>query len=475
MQCSQREGVYIETLGCPKNVADSEGFKKRLVLAGVPVKDSPEEAEFIIVNTCGFIEDAKRESIEEILRLASFKQKIRTRRFTHATNTSTVTFTNNNVEKAVPKLVVMGCLVKRYFRELKKELPEVDAFFGVNEEDNIIAYLKSNSSTISGDSNRCDSFGLETVSFVTNKVKAGLKSSKGFQLLPSPPYAYLKISDGCNRKCSFCVIPKIKGPYWSIEPDKIIREAQELISKGYKELILVGQEISSYGRDRRDFPSLRDLIKEITGIPGDFWVRLLYLHPASITEELLEEVASNNKVCKYLDIPLQHSEDRILRLMRRPGSKEQYRRLIKRIRSIIPDVTIRTTFIVGFPGETDGDFNGLIDFIKEIEFDRLGVFKYSREEGTPAFNFKGQLPDKIKKKRYDEIMKLQAEISLRKNLSLVGKKMRCLIDYKGLGRLQSQAPEIDGMVLLNSTSISDFVDVIITRAYEYDLEGLVAK
>jgi len=454
MLYSRKEGVYIETLGCPKNVADSEAFKKRLLESGIPLAYSPQEAEFIIVNTCGFIEDAKRESIEEILRLSSFKNY-----YLHREYNSQRLSPPSTAKTDIPRLVVMGCLVKRYEKELRKELPEVDAFFGLNQEE-VIAYLKANKQQSTATTLQ------ETVTSVTE--------------LNNSPYAYIKISDGCNRRCSFCVIPKIKGPYFSVEPEEIIQQAEELISRGYKELILVGQDITSYGRDRRGFPSLRDLIREITAISGDFWVRLLYLHPDSLTEELLEEIALNEKVCRYLDIPLQHSEDRILRLMRRPGTKEQYRRLIKKIRTLIPDITIRTTFIVGFPGETEQDFKGLMDFIQEIEFDRLGVFKYSREEGTAAFNLKDQLSRRIKEKRFAQIMRLQAEISFKKNLSMVGKRVKALIDELdktiAYGRLQSHAPEIDGMVIIKNAGnlkVGEFHNIIITGAYEHDLEAEV--
>ncbi len=461
MLYSRKEGVYIETLGCPKNVADSEAFKKRLLESGISLVSRPEEAEYIIVNTCGFIEDAKRESIEEILRLSSFKKiylhRYNSQRLSPPSTAKTDTLGTNN--RDFPRLVVMGCLVKRYERELRKELPEVDAFFGLNQEE-VIAYIKANKQKSTATRLR------KTVTSATE--------------LNNPPYAYIKISDGCNRRCSFCVIPKIKGSYYSVEPEKIIQQAEEFISRGYKELILVGQEITSYGRDRKGLPSLRDLIRKITAISGDFWVRLLYLHPGSLTEDLLEEIASNEKVCKYLDIPLQHSEDRILRLMRRPGTKEQYRRLIQRIRTLIPDINIRTTFIVGFPGETDQDFKGLLDFIKEIEFDRLGVFKYSREEGTAAFNLKNQLPRRIKEKRFAQVMRLQAEISFKKNLSMINKRVRALIDEidgtVAYGRLQGHAPEIDGMVIIKNSGnlkVGEFHNIIITGAYEHDLEGKV--
>lgn len=435
-----RDAVTIVTLGCPKNIADSGALRDKLLEAGISIVESPERARFIIVNTCGFIEDAKRESIEEILRLSKVKK--------------------NGTE-----ILAMGCLVKRYRKELERELPEVNAFFSLGEEEKIIDYIKDRV---------CKVHGI----FNSKLIKSQLLTLSPRELKPPTfPYAYIKISDGCRRRCTFCAIPGIKGKYKSIEPQRILEEAERFLRAGVRELILVGQEISSYGIDRPDFPSLVELLRNLSSLSGDFWIRLLYLHPASIDNRLLHEIASNKKVCKYLDIPLQHSEEKILRLMKRPGSKEAYRKLIEKIRSLIPDVTIRTTFIVGFPKETEKDFRGLLDFVKEMEFDRLGAFKYSPEEGTPACNLRGQVSGKIKDRRYDELMRLQAEISLKKNLSLVGKRLRCLVeevkDGTGFGRLESQAPEIDGIVFIKGRDLKPgtFRDVIIKKAYDYDLEA----
>ncbi len=422
----QVKGVHIVTLGCPKNTADSRDLMERLIEAGIPVTESPERAGFIIINTCGFIEDAKRESIEEILRLAALKK--------------------NGTE-----IIPIGCLVQRYKKELGRELPEIKTFFGLGEEEKIIQYINNRT----------------TERFL----------QPGPVLQAPSSYAYIKISDGCRRRCTFCAIPMIKGRYKSIEPEKILKEAEKLLSAGVKELILVGQEISSYGIDRPACPPLNKLLREISSIPGDFRIRLLYLHPQSISDELLEEIALNKKICKYLDMPLQHSEDRILKLMKRPGSKNSYKRLIQHIRSIIPDVTLRTTFIVGFPGETEKDFKGLLYFVKEMEFERLGAFRYSREEGTPACYFKGHVSQRTKDRRYDELMRLQTEISLKKNLSLIGRRMICLIDEVnegvGYGRLEGQAPEIDGLVIIKGNDLrpGTFREVLIKKAYDYDLEA----
>ncbi len=429
MHSSKRQGVYITTLGCPKNIVDSRHLREMFLKKGIPVFDSPEEAGAIIINTCGFIKDAKKESIEEILRHIEFK-------------------------KDGKKIIVYGCLAQRYRDELKNEIPEIDMIFGINEEEKIIEGA------------------IKTLKILPERAK------------PSPyrasatPYEYIKISDGCNRKCTFCAIPSIKGKMKSIRPDIILKEAESLIKEGVKELIIVGQDITSYGKDTKGFPSLIELLRELTTIKGDFWLRLMYLYPTGIDDKLIEEIRENPKICKYLDIPIQHSEERILRLMNRPASKEFYRSLIKRIRSIIPDIALRTSIIVGFPGETYDDFNALKDFIKEMEFDHLGAFIYSEEEGTPAVNIKGKVSESIKKRRYDELMRLQAEISLKKNLKLIGKKLRCLIDDvdgAGFGRLERHAPEIDGMVIVKGNELKkgEFVDVIIKKAYDYDLEAEV--
>jgi len=427
--------ISIISLGCPKNLVDSEDLINRLYKEGFVYTEEPEDAGLILVNTCGFIEDAKRESIEEILRFRETK-------------------------KHGKRLIVFGCLAKRYREELIKEIPEIDAIYGVGEEEEIVNYCRS----ISGESEN------------------GRPSRQDRAYLQTGSYAYLKIAEGCNRGCTFCVIPSIRGPYRSLSPDEVINRAEGYISSGIKELILVAQDISSYGRDLRNGYDLSFLLKDIASIKGDFWIRLLYLYPSSIDDRLIETIAEEVKICNYLDIPLQHSEEGILKAMGRWGSKEHYKRLIMRLRDAIPGVTIRTTFIVGFPGEKERDFEGLKRFVEEMEFDRLGVFTYSREEGTKASRLDGQIPKRVREKRRAEIMSTQSRISLNKNLESVGHVYRALIDEVNgeiaIARLYSQAPEIDGVVIIEDSSgleAGDFVDVKIIEAFDYDLKAEVLR
>jgi len=303
-----------------------------------------------------------------------------------------------------------------------------------------------------------------------------------FQYTAEPPsYRYVKIAEGCSRRCSFCVIPEVRGSFRSIKPEKILKEAEDFVNSGIKELILVAQDITQYGKEWKGY-NLTSLIKDLCSISGDFWIRLLYLYPADINQDLIKTVAEQEKVVKYLDIPMQHSEERILRLMGRRGTRKEYIKKIKQIREAIPGVTLRSTLIVGFPTETEDEFQRLVDFIEEVQFDRLGVFKYSREEGTKAYNLKGQIPENVKNRRLDEIMSRQAVISLEKNRALTGKKYSALIDYvdadMAIARLYCHAPEIDGVVILENTSdlkAGEKVKVLITEAYEYDLKGVIVS
>ncbi|MCI4625371.1 MAG: 30S ribosomal protein S12 methylthiotransferase RimO [Candidatus Magnetoovum sp. WYHC-5] len=421
--------VFITTLGCPKNEADSNHLLDLLVKEGIYHTDNPAEASLILVNTCGFINDAKEESIEEILRFIELRA-------------------------SGQRILVFGCLAKRYKEELMKEIPEIDALWGIGDEQLIVQYCK-------------------------NHVKAINKKSP---LVPmsfnSQPYEYLKIADGCNRHCTFCIIPKIKGHFKSEHPDNILKKAQNAIIAGKKELILVAQDLTSYGSDNGY--SLERLIDDIASISGDFWLRLMYLYPLSVDELLLQKIKTEDKVCKYLDIPLQHSKDKILRAMGR-GINNDYINFLTNIRKEIPDVVLRTAFIVGFPGEEEDDFMGLLDFIQEIQFDRLGVFAYSREEGTKAFKMKPVLPRYVIKHRIDRLMELQADISYKKNIAYVNKSFKALIDEKDsagntFARLYSHAPDVDGCVFIENVSnnvTGEFVNVKITNAHTYDLIGEV--
>lgn len=430
--------INIVTLGCPKNQVDSEHLIEKFSSSGFLHSESPERADIILINTCGFIRDAKEESIEEILRLSEIKNG--------------------------KKIIVFGCLAQRYREELTKEIPEIDAIFGVGQENEIVEYCKG----LTIDKKQRTPKDIKLT--LTNSLSAVTKS-----------YAYLKIADGCDKRCTFCVIPLIRGRFKSVQPDNILAEAEGYLKKGIKELILVAQNITSYGKDLKDYNLIR-LLKDLTCLKDDFRLRLLYLYPSEISKELLETIASEKKIQKYLDIPFQHSEDKILRSMGRRGTRKEYIKLIRDIRRFIPGIALRTTFIVGFPGETEEDFQGLIDFIEEIRFDRLGVFKYSREEDTPASRLKGQIPERVKNRRFDEIMKRQAVISYEKNKELIGKTFEAIVDEISgktvIARLYSHAPEIDGVVFIDNKEdkikrVADIVTVRITDAYDYDLKGVL--
>lgn len=420
--------VSLLSLGCPKNLVDSETLLRKLADKGIYYTASHEDSDIIIVNTCGFIESAKQESIEEILTLSQLKK-----------------------DSPWKKLVVFGCLAKRYGEVIQHEIPEIDALWGVGDDEKIVEYCRSNISDTRQDIN-------------TYK-------------LSETPYAYLKIAEGCDRGCSYCAIPGIRGKFLSRAPEQIVHEAETLIKSGIKELIVIAQDITSYGKEFRGY-HLSRLVKEIASIAGDFWVRLLYLYPSSIDDELLDTIRTEEKVCNYIDMPLQHSERRILKLMGRGGSRSFFEKLIAKIRSKIPGVNIRTTFIAGFPQETEEDFEALLGFIRKIQFDRLGAFTYSREKGTPAYSITGNISQKTKKERYGRIMESQARISLDKNKVLVGKSFKALVDEVddsiAIARIYSQAPEIDGVVMIPDSSLQkgSFIKVRITEAYDYDLKGI---
>jgi len=429
--------VHLLSLGCPKNLVDSEKLLRRLSSEGMFLSSDPEDADILMVNTCGFIEAAKRESVEEILKAAALKTK-----------------------SGKKKLIVYGCLAKRSGEELLKEVPEIDALWGVGEDEKIVEYCRKAIAPAS-------------------PSKITRAKIRGVGILSDTPYAYLKIAEGCDRKCAYCVIPGIRGGFRSAPPEEIIKEAKRLVRAGAKELIVVAQDITSYGKDFGGY-NLSRLLREIAAVRGDFRIRLLYLYPSSINEELIDTIASEEKICKYIDMPLQHSEEKMLRLMGRGGSRAHFKKLVSKLRKKIPGVSIRTTFIVGFPQETEEDFKGLMSFIEEVRFDRLGAFVYSKEEGTPAAGLKGQVAKKIKQERYERLMSAQAAISLEKNKELVGRRFRALVDETdgsvAIARTCSQAPEIDGVVIIESGKAKkgSFVEVEIIAAYDYDLKGIIA-
>jgi len=368
------------------------------------------------------------------------------------------------------RLLVFGCLAERYRDELLKGIPEIDGIWGVGEEEKIIGYCKG-----------------------IREARAGEGRGEGSVnpppiLLTPPSYAYLKIAEGCDRRCTFCVIPSIRGRFKSYSPDEILREAEGLIKKGIREIIIVAQDITRYGKGLRGY-SLASLLQDIVSISGEFYIRLLYLYPTGITDELIDCINGNEKIIRYLDIPFQHSEDRIIRMMGRSGSRKEYIRLIKKLRRDIPGVVLRTTIMVGFPTETEEEFKALVDFIEEGEFERLGVFRYSAEERTPASRLKPQVPGGVKDRRYDEIMRVQSLISYKKNRALIGGEFKAIIDGfddgSVIARLYSHAPEIDGVVIIKnrakkgrvpslpSIGVGDVVTVRIVDADEYDLKGVL--
>jgi len=427
--------VFLLSLGCPKNLVDSENLLKKLGNRGIEYSTDPEDSDILVVNTCGFIEEAKRESIEEILRIAGVKKTGKRKR-----------------------LLVYGCLAKRFGGELKSEIPEIDALWGVGQDDEIVRYCES-------------VIGPRAV------TERGPSLVRQFN---DKPYAYLKIAEGCDRGCSYCVIPKIRGAFKSRDATDIVLEAEDLLRSGVRELILVAQDITSYGKEKGAY-DLGKLIKKIASLKGEFWIRLLYLYPTSIDDNLLETIAGVKKVCKYIDMPLQHSEERILKLMGRGGSRDYYEKLIGKIRSVIPGVCLRTTFIVGFPQESEEESEKLVSFVRRMKFDRLGAFTYSKEEDTRAFSLKGQVPERTRQERYERLMEAQSAISLSKNKGLVGKTFKALVDEVDNGvaiaRLYSQAPEIDGVVFIREEGMEkgSFVRVKIVDAFDYDLEGTVVR
>jgi ribosomal protein S12 methylthiotransferase len=432
--------VFLQSLGCPKNLVDSEVMLSLVTRDGGEIVLDPEAADVLIVNTCGFIGDAKRESIDTILDLARLKEAHPRKR-----------------------LVVTGCLVQRYGSELQDALPEVDAFLGTGDFVRLPEIL-------AGD-RPAATHGYGGAAHLLPELSIPRVRTGHFFS------AYLKVSEGCDHACSFCIIPKIRGRHESRPMESILTEAAAMAGEGVVELNLIAQDLTAYGRDRRDGSSLSRLLHELAAIDGLRWIRLLYNYPRYVTDDLLESVASEEKVCAYLDMPLQHINDRLLRSMRRERDGASIRRLIERIRLRVPGVAIRTAFIVGFPGETDGDFAELVDFVRATRFTRVGVFRYSREEGTAAATLPDQVPDKLKHQRYALLMGAQAEVAAALNRQLVGTEPSVLVcgtDERGrlYGRLPSQAPDIDGVVYLRGEApVGRFAAVRVCAAGTYDLRA----
>ncbi len=435
--------ILFVSLGCDKNLVDSERMLGSLSEAGYEFTDEETEAEVIVVNTCCFIGDAKEESINTILELAKQKETGKCR-----------------------VLIAAGCLAQRYRDEVLKEIPEVDGILGTASGERIVEIVKE---TLSG---KTESF-FESIDLP--------KKPEGKRILTTGGhYAYLKIAEGCDKHCTYCVIPSVRGKYRSVPMEELVSEAKELSAGGVRELILVAQETTLYGVDLYGEKKLPALLKELAAIPGIHWIRLLYCYPEEITDELIETVKTEEKVCHYMDIPIQHASNRILKRMGRKTSREEITGRLKKLREEIPDMAVRTTMITGFPGETEEDVEELLDFVDEMEFERLGVFPYSREEDTPAAVMEDQIPEEVKEERRGRVMELQQEISIAHGEDMIGRELEVFIEGKVadeeayVGRTYMDAPGVDGYIFVNTgleLMSGMFVRVKVTGALEYDLIG----
>jgi ribosomal protein S12 methylthiotransferase len=432
--------VFLQSLGCPKNLVDSEMMLGLIARDGGECVLDPEAADVLIINTCGFIGDAKKESIDAILDLARLKQS-----------------------DPAKRILVTGCLVQRFGTELQAALPEVDAFLGTGD------FVRLPEVLANGVRSDASAYGC-AAHLLPEATIPRVRTGHFFS-------AYLKVSEGCDHRCSFCIIPKIRGRHESRPIESVVAEARALAADGVVELNLIAQDLTAYGRDHRDGSSLSKLLRALTQIDGLRWIRLLYTYPQYVTDELLDTIAAEEKVCRYIDMPLQHISDRILRRMRRERNGAAVRRLLNRIRQRIPGVAMRSAFIVGFPGETEADFAELLEFIRDARFERVGVFRYSREEGTAAASFSDQIPEAVKRRRRGALMRAQGEVSAAANRRLIGSEQSVLVcgeDERGrlYGRLATQAPEIDGVVYLQGDlHAGQFVRVRIVGANTYDLRA----
>ena len=446
--------VGFVSLGCPKNLVDSEVMMGQLKQNGYEITSDAADAETVVVNTCGFIDSAKKESIDAILEAARLK-----------------------TEGHAKRLIVAGCLVERYRDELKAEMPEVDAFIGTNQINDILTVCDPKTNTRS----------LPVVQ-LGNQTATYLYDESTPRVLATPShYAFVKIAEGCDRPCAFCFIPQMRGHFRSRRFGSIVAEAHQLAEEGVKEIILVAQDSSRYGEDLGKADALARLLRELARVDGIEWVRVMYTYPTHISDAFLDVLAEEPRAVKYLDMPLQHASQNVLKLMKRGGNRKSLERLIERVRQRVPGIAVRTTFITGFPGETEADFAELLGFIKAVEFDRVGVFTYSDEEGTPAFDLANKVPGRTAARRRTSLMKEQARISRRRNKQRVGETVRVLFEGESKesellwqGRMETQAPDIDGCVLINDVpdgvlpAPGDLVNVEITEAHEYDLIGRIS-
>ena len=435
--------ILFISLGCDKNLADSEEMLGLLTANGHEIVDSEEEADAIVINTCCFIHDAKEESVNTILEMAEYKK--------------------SGTCKA---LIVAGCMAQRYKEEIAQEIPEVDAVLGTTSYGDIVKAL--------------------------NEVQAGnvfqqfrdineLPEDCGHRVITTGGhFGYLKIAEGCDKHCTYCIIPSLRGKFRSVPEERLLKQAEYMASQGVRELILVAQETTVYGTDLYGKKTLHLLLKKLCQIRGIRWIRVLYCYPEEIYDELIQVMKAEPKICHYLDLPIQHASDKILRRMGRRTSKQQLIDIITKLRREIPDIVLRTSLITGFPGETEEDHQELMEFVDEMEFDRLGVFTYSPEEGTPAETMEGQVPEEVKEARRDEIMELQQEISLDKGNDRIGQEVLVMIEGKVsgesayIGRTYGDAPKVDGYIFVQTGELlvtGDFAKVTVTGALEYDLIG----
>lgn len=425
------DSVAVITMGCAKNLVDSERFSGLLQANGFNMIDNPANADALIINTCGFIKAAKEENIQVIMEAADLRRR-----------------------RKYKKLIVTGCLAERYNTELRQQIKNVDYFLGVNSDETILKILKND----------------EKYELIGDRM-----------MFTPKHYAYLKISEGCNQKCTFCAIPLMRGKHLSEPIEKLIKEAERLAENGTKELVLIAQDSTYYGKDLYGKRILQDLMERLSEIKGIEWIRIMYAYPRSFPFEVLETMASKSNICNYIDIPLQHASDKVLKSMRRGVTRVDIEEIVTKIRAAVPDVAIRSTFIVGYPNETEADVDELCDFLEKNQLDRVGVFTYSHEEGTGAYPLGDPIPQSIKDARRERVMLTQQKISLAKNQAKIGKTFRVLIeerqDNKYIGRTEYDAPDVDNTVTFEteeSFKIGDFANVKITSAEEYEIFGELA-
>ena len=438
--------ILFISLGCDKNLADSEEMLGLLTAGGHEITDDETQADAIVINTCCFIKDAKEESVETILEMAEYKKT-----------------------GSCHALIVTGCMAQRYQKEIIEEVPEVDAVLGTTSYGDIVKALEE---AVAG--NHFEEF--RDIDYLPDTGSKRVLTTGGH-------FGYLKIAEGCDKHCTYCIIPKLRGKFRSVPMERLIAQAEDMAEQGVKELILVAQETTVYGKDLYGKKSLHILLKKLCEIRGIRWIRILYCYPEEIYDELIETIRDEKKICHYLDIPIQHASDRILKRMGRRTSKQELIDIVGKLRKEIPDIVLRTTLITGFPGETEEDHEELKEFVDEMEFDRLGVFTYSPEENTPAAEMADQVPEEVKEERRDELMELQQEISYDRGQDRIGQELLVMIEGKVadesayIGRTYGDAPKVDGYIFVQTAELlmtGDFAKVRVTGALEYDLIGVLS-